>query len=115
MNAKECEINVGDVGRNTRIFKDKDGVYKHKDDSSVNAPPPAPEGGYTNEALYNKLYSVETYMVSSFRELRLEMASLKSQYQTQNQDIMKMRIGMRMIWMKTTREFCVICCYAMLS
>ena len=86
MNANECEINVGAIGRNTGIFKDKDGIYKHKDDSSVNAPPPAPEGGYTNEALYNKLCSVETYMVSGFRELRLEMAFLKSQYQTQNQD-----------------------------
>lgn len=85
MSVKEYEINVGDVGRNTGILKDKDNIFKHKDDLFVSVPPPELEGGYTNESLYNKLCSIETLMVSKFRDLRLEIASLKSQYQNQNQ------------------------------
>lgn len=76
MYARECEINASTLVRNTGIFLDKDDVYKYKDDPS-NAPPPAPECGYTNEFLYNKICSVESTMMRSYREQKFEMASIK--------------------------------------
>lgn len=86
MSAKECEIHVGAAGRNMGIFHDKDGIFKHKDDPSVSLAPPKPEGGYANESIYNKLCFVETLMTFGFRELRLEIASLKSQNQEESED-----------------------------
>jgi hypothetical protein len=82
MTARECEINASTSVRNTSIFLDMDGTYKYKDESSTssNVPPPppsAPEGGYSNEALYNKIYSVETTMMKNYHEQKFEMASIK--------------------------------------
>lgn len=54
-------------------------MYKYIDESLTisNAPPPAPEGGYSNEVLYNKIYSVESTMMRNYREKKFEMASIK--------------------------------------
>lgn len=52
---KQCEINVGAALKNTGIFQDIDGIFKYKDDNTAPIPPPETEGGYTNEAIYNKL------------------------------------------------------------
>lgn len=76
MSAKECEINDLTSVRNTGIFLDMDGMYKYKHEPS-NAPPPAPEGGYTNEVLYNKICSVESTMMHNYHEHKFEMASIK--------------------------------------
>lgn len=76
---RECEINASTSVWNTGIFLDMDGTYKYKDESSTssNAPPPAPEGGYSNEALYDKICSVESTMIKNYREQKFEMASIK--------------------------------------
>lgn len=76
MSAKECEINASTSIRNTGIFLDMDGMYKYKDESS-NTPLPAPEGGYSNEVLYNKICSVESTMMRNYREQKFEMDSIK--------------------------------------
>lgn len=86
MDPKDWEINVGATLRNTRIIQDKDGIYKYKDDPSIYAHPPVPEDGYTNEVLYNKFCSVESFMMNGFRDLCLEVASLKNLYLSQNQN-----------------------------
>lgn len=55
------------------IFKYDDGIYKHIEQthSSSNVTPtpalariPIPEGGYTNEFLYNKICSIETKLTA---------------------------------------------------
>lgn len=83
---KEWKINVRDTLRNTRIIQDKDDIYEYKGDPIVNAPPPVPEDGYTDELLYNKFCSTDSYMVNEFRELRLEVALLKNLYHIKNQN-----------------------------
>lgn len=86
MSAKKCEIHVGEAGRNMEILKDKNDIFKHKDDPSMSLTPPEPEGGYTNEAIYNKMCSLETLMTSDFHELHLEITSLKNQNQEESED-----------------------------
>lgn len=77
--SKECEINASTSIRNTGIFLDMDDMYKYKYESSTspNAPPPAPEGGYSIDVLYNKICSVKSTMMRNYREQKFEMASIK--------------------------------------
>lgn len=83
VSSNECEINIGATGKNMGIFKDKDGLFKHKDVAhSSSSPPPIPEDDYTNEVFYNKICSTETLVTTGFRDLRLEIA----QHRNQNQD-----------------------------
>lgn len=116
MNPKECEINVGVTLRNTRIIQDKDDIYKYKDGPTINAPPPVPKCGYSNEFLYNKFFSMDSYMMNGFRELRLEVASLKNLYHSQKQNqakVVRRRVGKkRLTWRKVIRiSLCVLCYY----
>lgn len=85
MSSKECEINTGATGKNMGIFKDNDGIFKHRDVAPSSAPP-EPKGGYTNEAIYNKMCSLETLVTTGFRELRLEIASLKNPNQAEDSE-----------------------------
>lgn len=69
MFAREYEINASTSVRNIGIFSDKD--------EPSNASPLAPEGGYTNEVLYNKICSVESTMIRNYHEQKFEMTSIK--------------------------------------
>lgn len=65
--SKVCEINVKASNKNMRIFKDKDGIYKHLDQiPSSSFEVSVPKGGYSNEFLYNKICSLENLMTTGF-------------------------------------------------
>lgn len=76
MSSRECEINASTLVRNTGIFLYKDEVYKYKDEPS-NAPPPTPEGGYTNKVLYNKICLVESTMMRNYLSRNLRWLPLR--------------------------------------
>lgn len=86
MTSKTSKISAKAANKNMGILKDDDGIYKHIEQapSSSNVAPtlaPAPipirEGGYTNEFLYNKIYSIETNLTAHintrFDNLRQEL------------------------------------------
>lgn len=81
---REFEINIGVALKNTGIYQNTNDTYKYKDHLTTPipppaiAPPPAPEGGYTNEAIYNKICSVENFMMTKFRDLLLEFNAYKN-------------------------------------
>lgn len=81
---RECEINIGVALKNIRIYQDTNGTYKYKDGLTIPIPspatasPPAPKGGYTNEAIYNKTCLIENFMMTESRDLRLEFNAYKN-------------------------------------
>lgn len=77
MTKKDYEINARTSLKNTRIIKDGDGQFKYKEDSSLNAPQPVPEGGYKNDMLYTNMCSTKATMNRNHREHKLRMALLK--------------------------------------
>lgn len=85
ISSKDCEIHVGAAGKNMGIYKDKDGIFKHRDAAPSSAPP-KPEGGDTNEVIYNKMCSLETLVTTGFRELWFEITFLKNQKQAEDSD-----------------------------
>lgn len=89
MTSKTSEISAKAANKNMGSFKDDDGIYKHIEQapSSSNvaptlapAPIPIPEGGYTNEFLYNKMCSIETKLTTHinthFDNLHQELLTL---------------------------------------
>ena len=68
------------------IFKDVDGIFKHTDGENVYAPPPAPEGGYTIEFLYNKLHEIDICHSSELRAIRDDLNFIKQQSYHQSKD-----------------------------
>lgn len=70
MNAKEHEINIGTTNKNMGIFKDKDCIFKHRDvPSSTSSYSPMPEGGLTNQMLYDKLCNIENIVIQGFYDI----------------------------------------------
>lgn len=55
MTPKEHEINVRVANKNMRIFKDKDGIYRHREVGYSSSYVPMPEGCPTNQMIYEKL------------------------------------------------------------
>ncbi|KAI5409249.1 hypothetical protein KIW84_054887 [Lathyrus oleraceus] len=74
----KCEINIRGALKKTRIYQDINGTYKYKDYLTAPIPPPAPKGRYTNEAIYNRIFSVEYIMMTEFRDLHLEFNAYKN-------------------------------------
>ncbi|KAI5433285.1 hypothetical protein KIW84_020533 [Lathyrus oleraceus] len=81
MIAKEHEINIWASNKNLEIFKDKDGIFKHKEVVSY-AATLLPEGSVSNEILYEKMHSIENLFRTGFRDRHLEIANIK-----QNQNL----------------------------
>lgn len=87
MTSKECEITVGVANKNMGIYKDKDGIYKHRDIvPSFSSDAHIPEGGYTNEVIYKKMCSLETLVINGFRDLHFELAELRNQNQKDSEE-----------------------------
>lgn len=61
--------------KNMGIFKDVDGLYKHTDTENLYLSPPAPEGGYTLELIYNKIHEMD---ICHSSELRARQAPTSS-------------------------------------
>lgn len=61
MNAKKHEIIIGATNKNMGIFKDNDGIFKHREiASSISSYALMPEGGLTNQMLYDKFCQLKT-------------------------------------------------------
>lgn len=59
-------------------FKDKDGIFKHREIVlSTYSSSPIPKGGTTNQMLYDKLFLIENFVTQEFCDIYLEIANLK--------------------------------------
>ncbi|KAI5429316.1 hypothetical protein KIW84_034075 [Lathyrus oleraceus] len=85
--AKEILLTMEEFGKCLEvsyegIYKDKYGLFKHRDVAhSSSLAPPIPEGGYNNEVIYNMMCSNETFVTTDFRDLHLEITNLRNQNQ----------------------------------
>ncbi|CAI8614103.1 unnamed protein product [Vicia faba] len=66
--------------KNMGIFKDVNGIFKHTVVEDVVAPLLAPEGGYTMEFIYNKLYEMDLRHTANLRDICGDVAFLKKQH-----------------------------------
>ncbi|KAI5443430.1 hypothetical protein KIW84_012174 [Lathyrus oleraceus] len=73
--------------KNMGIFKDIDGLYKHRNAENVYAPPFTPKGGYTLEFIYNKLHKMDIHHSSELRAMRSDINFLKQQHHHHNEGV----------------------------
>lgn len=78
MNAKEHEINIWVINKNMVISKTRMVFFKHREvASSTSSSAPMPEGGLTNQMLYDKLFHIENFVTQELCEIYVEIIYLK--------------------------------------
>lgn len=100
MTERACEISVKAANKKMGIFKDKDGLYKHIEQpipppnvAPTPIPTPVPEGGFSNEFLYNHMRGMEERIYlninTRFDNLRTEfLTALANQNQDESEEEM---------------------------
>lgn len=68
------------------IYKDEDGIFKHRDTApSVSSDAPIPEGGYTNDVLYKNMWFIKNLVRTDLCDIHLEIAELRNQSQEESE------------------------------